>query len=514
MSPSVAQCLRAVFAASMWHEGIVHDAMACASFLKFQPKLAKHDAMTSMRRQRTAATSATQQQHGARVTGRAKNTPRHSRNSSLTSNLSTLSDYSSATDLTKAAKPAPTANANLNLTEPAPRSRDVTTAQSSHTASSYVPEKRQTWSAKTSSNAPDSDMPPTLEHLADFWDEIAQSTLRAASENSILPSPSLTSSNAAAAASATAKNEANQKETREKRDEKKVRRRKEKEQRLVQGMLRRDLLEAPFRERGAPAADGAGDTLCELCGGMFSHPVTYHMRKAHPGCARHAGGQGYNSGGNFCGGWAGNCGDGGVGGSTWYLMCEKCRDRYLKEKKQVVKDKMKKKQKKRVVVVKQKAQAQQVREPHLVMKNNALFLLNLASKAGSEYTTPAQSSAGSGLQAALSSSSGGELWRSRSMRLDSSLPSVNEDLIYDVNMFPTVEFAYLALGGAQSADSVFADDVLLQEGDVTSARSGGLSSGASRRLTKSQMSSPQPQSSLNQLEAVRNHRRRSGNFIP
>lgn len=33
-------------------------------------------------------------------------------------------------------------------------------------------------------------------------------------------------------------------------------------------------------------------------------------------------------------GWAGNCGDGGVGGSSWYLVCETCRDKYLQAKKQ------------------------------------------------------------------------------------------------------------------------------------------------------------------------------------
>lgn len=41
LSPAAAECLRAVFAAFMWHEGIVHDAMACASFLKFHPDLTK-----------------------------------------------------------------------------------------------------------------------------------------------------------------------------------------------------------------------------------------------------------------------------------------------------------------------------------------------------------------------------------------------------------------------------------------------------------------------------------------
>lgn len=33
-------------------------------------------------------------------------------------------------------------------------------------------------------------------------------------------------------------------------------------------------------------------------------------------------------------GWAGNCGDGGVGGSSWYLVCENCRDKYLQARKQ------------------------------------------------------------------------------------------------------------------------------------------------------------------------------------
>lgn len=39
---SLAESLRAVFAAFLWHEGIVHDAMACASFLKFHPELPKN----------------------------------------------------------------------------------------------------------------------------------------------------------------------------------------------------------------------------------------------------------------------------------------------------------------------------------------------------------------------------------------------------------------------------------------------------------------------------------------
>ncbi|KAL1131022.1 hypothetical protein AAG570_012260 [Ranatra chinensis] len=49
MSPSVAESLRATFAAFLWHEGIVHDAMACASFLKFHPTLPKQGALVVTR---------------------------------------------------------------------------------------------------------------------------------------------------------------------------------------------------------------------------------------------------------------------------------------------------------------------------------------------------------------------------------------------------------------------------------------------------------------------------------
>lgn len=42
LSPSVAETIRAIFAAFLWHEGLVHDAIACASFLKFHPTIPKN----------------------------------------------------------------------------------------------------------------------------------------------------------------------------------------------------------------------------------------------------------------------------------------------------------------------------------------------------------------------------------------------------------------------------------------------------------------------------------------
>lgn len=72
--------------------------------------------------------------------------------------------------------------------------------------------------------------------------------------------------------------------------------------------------------------DGA---YCELCEIFLPIPVTYHMRMVHPGCGKKAKGKGYNSVGAYCEGWAGNCGEGGKGASSWYLMCDMCREKLV-----------------------------------------------------------------------------------------------------------------------------------------------------------------------------------------
>lgn len=42
----LAESFRAVFAAFLWHEGLVYDALACSSYLKFHPSLPKRNAMS------------------------------------------------------------------------------------------------------------------------------------------------------------------------------------------------------------------------------------------------------------------------------------------------------------------------------------------------------------------------------------------------------------------------------------------------------------------------------------
>lgn len=126
------------------------------------------------------------------------------------------------------------------------------------------------------------------------------------------------------------------------------------------------------------------------------------------GCGRYAGGQGYNSIGHFCGGWAGNCGDGGIGGSTWYLVCDRCREKYLREKQTAAREKVAgvsasfdsrgflfcflpmlkavfmllqvKQSRKKPLQVKT-PRALPTMEAHQVIRANALFLLSLSSAA-------------------------------------------------------------------------------------------------------------------------------------
>ncbi|KAI8499936.1 E3 ubiquitin-protein ligase mycbp2 [Branchiostoma belcheri] len=343
ISPSVAECMRAVFAAFLWHEGIVHDAMACASFLKFHPNLTKE--ASSGQNTKEQAASEMEDFRDPRL----KN--RHSME--LTSALKKLAEREAPSNI----------NALVNP-EPSPKRVAGKATDSRGVSPSKV--------AKSSETKKEPQLPLTLQHLVSFWEEVSAFVLNMATQQVILPSPA----------------------------------------ELAAG--------APF------VAGGEKDAACELCGGTFPHPVTYHMKQAHPGCGKHAAGMGYNSGGNYCGGWAGNCGDGGVGGSSWYLMCEKCRDKYLKEKKAAQKEKVKK-AKKRVIPLKPPRTLTPM-EAHNIMKNNALFLLNFGSAMGPHI--PAQSPV------------------SRRQLLRHELPVVSEGDL-DHAHFPSVPFLYLQQIAAQ-----------------------------------------------------------------
>lgn len=90
---------------------------------------------------------------------------------------------------------------------------------------------------------------------------------------------------------------------------------------------------------GAVGGSSESTVWCELCDvdivpGSHQSPYqqnafTQHLKTSHPGCGESAKGKGYNSNGVYCEGWAGQCGEEGVGATSWYLMCEACRDKFM-----------------------------------------------------------------------------------------------------------------------------------------------------------------------------------------
>jgi len=235
LSPAVAECQRAVYAAFLWHQGLVHDAMASSFHLKLHPDLSKE--MVSAK----------------------------------SSEESTVEEK-----------------------------KEVEVEEDKE--STIVDKKSSAHSKKSSKNG-NSSLPPTLSHLVTFWEEMSAKVLETSSQPLRPPKiPSIV-----------------RELQKEFEEHKKTEDKKKKEAKKPQEKSQQ------------------GPALCELCDGSYADPVTYHMKEAHPGCGKHAGGYGYNSRGSFCSGWAGNCGDGGKGGSTWYLMCKDCHEKYLAEKTSVKK---------------------------------------------------------------------------------------------------------------------------------------------------------------------------------
>ncbi|XP_043104383.1 E3 ubiquitin-protein ligase MYCBP2 isoform X14 [Puntigrus tetrazona] len=337
MSPSVAECARAVFAAFLWHEGIVHDAMACSSFLKFNPELTKEHA--------PIRNSLSCQQGFEEKESKLKN--RHSLEISSALNMFNISPH--GPDISKMG--SINKNKVLSMLKEPPLPEKCEDGKSD--AVSYEMTSHSSMRSK-------SILPLTLQHLVAFWEDISMATIKAATQNMIFPSPG---------SSAILKKKENEKDSKKTKKEKK---KKEKAEVRPRGNL--------FGEMAQLAMGGPEkDTICELCGESHPYPVTYHMRQAHPGCGRYAGGQGYNSIGHFCGGWAGNCGDGGIGGSTWYLVCDRCREKYLREKQTAAREKVKQSRKKPLQV--KTPRALPTMEAHQVIRANALFLLSLSSAA-------------------------------------------------------------------------------------------------------------------------------------
>ena len=276
LSPAVAECQRAVYAAFLWQEGLVHDAIVSASYLKFHPELSKEMKREQKTHEKEKAPekkegeeggTEKQESEGGKETGEGEG-----------------------------------GNSNEEEGEKGDKKSDKKddTVKKSPGALVLSPEQQDAHPSSLSL------LPATLNHLVTFWDEISSKVLD--SSSAAFPAPKVPPL-------------AQELQKRYEEEKKEIEKRKKEKD----------------KKASVQVGGGNGTTLCELCEQSFPDPVTYHMKDAHPGCGKHASGWGYNSRGTFCSGWAGNCGDGGRGGSTWYLMCKDCHAKYLAMKSEVKK---------------------------------------------------------------------------------------------------------------------------------------------------------------------------------
>lgn len=267
LSNSICECIRAVFAAFIWHEGILHDAMACASYLKFNSSLSKEQIKASD--QFLSSTIKYRQSSGSRTKAKF-------RHSVEVSQLSALQH-------------ACIKNGDIDI------GKDLLEDE----ASSLVKEEPK------KSLVEETAVPQTLVYLLILWEEISQACLMYNEQ----PPASLISS-----VTEKYSNNSTQK-------------------------LNRFLTvnqQAYLGKEGSDVSSNAESKnmiKCDLCGFKFLFPVTEHMRQAHPGCGKPSGGIAYKGSGFLSNDWVGNCGEGGVGNAYWYLMCESCRTKYIRTKK-------------------------------------------------------------------------------------------------------------------------------------------------------------------------------------
>lgn len=267
VSPSVAECLRAVFSAFLWHEGVVHDAMACASYLKFNPDLRK-----SITKRTVAAAAPLTREQKARF--------RHSVEVTSPSLLQL--------------QQLDTLQSNEPLNENIKSKRAFAPA----TTSDQVTQEAGCSSAR---NEVTVDLPRALRFLVLLWEQVTSVCKQAIKEQVVLPS--LFSGS----------------KTFHRLEQAFVRgseRRKTKKKRGYRSTV--------VNSRGSlgSVVGSEQETLCELCGLMCVQPSPYQVRQPNPASGDNASAKG------FCGSWAGNVADsGGPAGSSWQLVCDRCREK-------------------------------------------------------------------------------------------------------------------------------------------------------------------------------------------
>ncbi|RWS17339.1 E3 ubiquitin-protein ligase MYCBP2-like isoform X4 [Dinothrombium tinctorium] len=370
MSNCVAECLRAVFAAFIWHEGILHDAMAAASYLKFNANISK----TSMKKIKKDDANETSLVKYRTQSGSSKQKARF-RHSLEVSQLSALQQECYE-------------NGNLELNKPISESDQ-------NPENLELKEEHQN---ETEIEAESHCVPETLVYLLTLWEGVSKACLVSIAN----PPPSVTTPNESPAMTPVQMfnrimpNRHQAEIIQEQRPSYnfcRKRRQAIKSKHTVQGYLNQKYqmpLVHKFEHSQAALANGIPKnlpeskdlTVCELCGNSYPYPVTHHMRQAHPGCGEHSGGKGYNSSGSFCGGWAGHCGDGGIATSNWYLICDRCRDKFMSMRRTV---KHPGNSSDSNLPTKSDTSSNKPQltlsyvDVHQIVKENALFLLKLAS---------------------------------------------------------------------------------------------------------------------------------------
>lgn len=289
LSPSVAETIRAIFAAFLWHEGLVHDAIACASFLKFHPSIPKNNIHAMDQ-------TFYEQKHHESLTKEEKIQQRHSVEITNTSNY-------------------------LNAR---PSTLEALT-KSGYCCVHYRKQRGKYSDMNASDEFGVHGCPPALKCLVFVWDELNKDfqgfVSKLTSEKESKEVTNTIPKTTASAAAIVNPNDVNESE-----------------------FQKNKLKTKKFAEEGntaiGAASGGADNTVwCELCDadinpGNQQNPYqqnafTQHLKANHPGCGESARGRGYNSNGVYCEGWAGQCGEEGVGATSWYLMCEACHDKYL-----------------------------------------------------------------------------------------------------------------------------------------------------------------------------------------
>ena len=401
LSPAVAECQRAIFAAFLWQEGLVHDAMASASYLKFNSELTKEMGYDPMRRKKKEKEEKVEEEKAEekKEEEKGEEEKKEKKEKAEEEKKEEKGEEEKAEKEVKAEEEKkeenkeekgggekkeeekPPKEGEQEAKEPVQEGEkelikvkvDVTEEEDAKKEDKKEERKKvegeekleageegsgkpmKPESAKDPALPPANEsepssksptLPPTLNHLVTFWDEMSTKILDSAS----LPFPPPKVPTLA----------------------KELQKRYEEEKKEIEKRKKE-------KDKKSSPQGGNGSTVCELCDQSFQDPVTYHMKEAHPGCGKHASGWGYNSRGTFCSGWAGNCGDGGRGGSTWYLMCKDCHSKYL-----ALKDEAKKKAVKTIPLPKMKTKKPgKPRSLPVIssvqgMIQNAKFLLEIA----------------------------------------------------------------------------------------------------------------------------------------